>query len=168
MKKTIYLSVPVSLDWNTQVQPFIDQLNKEFNVTYWMRGTHYYANRLQDADAVVFLLPGLKFESELDFLPTGLKSEFNICIKMNKNIYLGYNNIRNIKSIYNAEDYVGKIKGVLGSSGNIYSDLLPIGSSVVTSNRLDADQLDHIGKGGSVKCVAYTLDLSDNRILLML
>jgi len=120
MKRKIYMSVPLSLDWG-RVQLFKRRFSEDkFNVTLWDR-ENYFPQYFKEADSVVFLLPYFSWTSPVSDLPVGVRKELREAIEAKKKLYLGYVSDGNF-NIYNAEVTDGKFSGISGTANAIFNE----------------------------------------------
>lgn len=176
MKRKVYMSVPLSLDWST-VQLFRRRFpEKEFEVNLWDRQRQNYNPRyFEDAEDVVFLLPNFTFNCPVSKLPTGVARELREAVEENKNIYVGYITATGDYNIYKGTILSGDITGVKGTANSIFK-----GTSASPSiNFCNFDEYEaSIDSSGSVVSNLYASKIkictsmeqggSDSRLLLML
>jgi hypothetical protein len=190
MLSKIFISAPISLDWGT-VTRFRDLLRSEgnFKVTYWERGTRYSSHDLDHSDAVVFVLPKLKFNSSHSELPIGLKTELASAYAGGKEIFIGYQTSDGSYNIYKADTDGKWIKGIAGTANSIfkkskieyvvkeffgldYEDLRPTPAKKIATNSVyGSNPCGEITLPKAKKVVATTIanpDFVDERLLLMM
>lgn len=121
-KRKIYMSVPMSLNWD-KVQLFKRRFSTEkYDVSLWDR-KNYDPRLFEEADSVVFLLPDFSFDYDIDDLPVGVRKEVKQAVKEGKYIYLGYVTAGGDYNIYNAKVEYSEIKGVQGTANKIFNEL---------------------------------------------
>lgn len=121
MLNKVYISVPITNDWNT-VTSFGRKLKNEgFEVSVWDRKSRYDQREFDKAEAVVFLLPDNKFKATQRELPSGLINELSRAYATNKKIYVGYVTSSGEYNIYNADTDGRYIHAISGSANNLFA-----------------------------------------------
>ena len=120
MLNKVYISVPITNDWDT-VTSFGRKLKNEgFEVSVWDRKSRYDQREFDKAEAVVFLLPNNKFNAEQRELPSGLINELSRAYASNKKIYVGYVTSSGEYNIYNSETDGRYIQAMSGTANKIF------------------------------------------------
>jgi hypothetical protein len=120
MLSKIYISVPITNDWDT-VTSFKRRLVDEgFEVSVWDRKSRYDQREFDKAEAVLFLLPNNKFKATQRELPSGLINELSRAYASNKKIYVGYVTSSGEYNIYNSETDGRYIHALSGSANNLF------------------------------------------------
>ena len=73
------------------------------SATYYVRGTVYNKTLLEMADAVVFVLPGLSWETPLRKLTQCSLKELIYCLNNKKDFYIAYKTFDGVLNIYAAQ-----------------------------------------------------------------
>lgn len=134
MKKRIYFSIPVSIDWDTASKCF-SQLFKKYAVDVWKRDHYYNKSWIDDCDAFVIMLPNGKWSYRIDELPVGCRREIKKAERLDKPIYLAYKPMSNsIPIFYNTRINDGYIIGLGGTSGDLYDEIEPCDDTIVKEN----------------------------------
>lgn len=108
----IYISCPLSVSEAT-LEAVAEKAgnNGEYNVRYWdRRGKGYNEKLLEDADLILFILPGNSFGLPFQALPVGLQSELIKAHVLQKPLAVAYRNTSGEMNIYKAI-YDGNVKG---------------------------------------------------------
>lgn len=123
MRKSLYLSVPVRMDWGTEVAPFYQKYQGPFDLNFWVRGGPYNECTLDNCHGVVFFLPDNSWEYRIDELPAGVKSEVMRAYHGGQDLYIAYK-ANSGYNFYKAQVEGRKIKGISGTalSSNRVSD----------------------------------------------
>lgn len=123
MNDKIYISCPVSINWNN----FKKAIEKytDLKLNYWCRGD-YTASLLNNANLFVLVLPDFEWTYNTEFLPVGCRKELDYAIKSGKKLYILYksrdgNNNYNIyeAEIFNTSGGKKLIQGIPGTSNSI-------------------------------------------------
>jgi hypothetical protein len=121
MLSKVYISVPITNDWDT-VTSFKRRLKDEgFEVSVWDRKSRYDQREFDNSEAVVFLLPNNKFKALGRELPNGLISELSRAYAQNKMIYVGYVTSAGEYNIYNSDTDGRYIHAISGSANNLFA-----------------------------------------------
>ena len=120
----VYVSAPVKTP-SDKVQEVLNLFTKRgIEVTAWREGMTYYNYFLNNADAVVFILPEFSWRSEIYSLPNGVKNEVKRAVEQRKLIYIAYIPTqinKGVMNIYEAEITNGFIQGKPGTGNSIFS-----------------------------------------------
>lgn len=120
----VYISCPISVPEATlrKVEDHID-CQAGFISSYWERGSTYTDTALKTADAVVFMFPNNNFSTYLDHLPSGVKKELKLAVKLCKPIFVAYRKVDDTIGIYDMEicdnNFISAIKGTCDNTFNI-------------------------------------------------
>lgn len=174
--KTLYFSIPVTLDWDTASKA-IDQLKGKYNLTYWKREQRYQNGLIEKCDAFVVFFPDNKWKYEVDGLPSGVQREVRRAISLNIPIYLAYipgshmndckfyrTNAMEDSGFDEDEEY---LTGMPGTSMQLYTDI-PSVERVVVYNEYPVVNTGTLKIFPVQKKDAYDNSLSDQRLLLLL
>lgn len=121
--KHVYISCPISVP-RPILDRFYDELHKinYINPYRWERGTRYDSQMINNADAVVFILPDTGFLANYFELPAGVRSELRFAYENNKKIFLGYITRNGDYQFYEASvDENLSIQGIGGTYKEIYN-----------------------------------------------
>jgi hypothetical protein len=179
MKRKVYLSVPMTLNWSS-VQLFKKRFpEREFQVTLWDRN-QFFPEYFKEAKEVVFFLPDWEFSSHIEDLPVGVKRELKEAVREGKKIYLGYITKSGDYNIYEAEIISGTIiSGKKGTANMIFdsteadsSNFIPK-SVIYETDGYKASHRDTFSYAKKVSLVDCSGSLfedvdQDERLLLML
>jgi hypothetical protein len=120
MWNKIYISVPISTDWDI-VRSYSRKLESQgYNVKVWNRSERYNQNEFDESDSVLFILPKNKFKADSNYLPIGLRSELARAYAQNKKIYVGYKTSNDEFNIYNTETNGMYINAISGTANKIF------------------------------------------------
>ena len=119
MLSKVYISVPISVDWNTVTSFKRKLVNGGFEVSVWDRKSKYDQREFDNSEAVVFLLPNNKFKAMSRELPIGLVNELSRAYAQNKKIYVGYETSAGEFNIYNSDTDGRYIHALSGSANNL-------------------------------------------------
>lgn len=180
MRSKVFISAPITVDWSIVQRFDLELTKKKLKVTYWERSSKYNHKLLDDADAVIFILPGIQFKATCDTLPIGLKTELSRAYALNKKIYVGYVTSTGSYNIYNADTDGKSIEGVGRTSNTIYGELEHdkaarkiaansfYGSSYIKSNNPCCEiELPKMQRVYAKPIPSYELDSYDVRLLLI-
>lgn len=142
-KAKVYIAAPADLSWGT-VSKFRDKLSSaHIDVKLWERDGKYCDSWLNNADAVIFLLPKLSWGTEYNDLPIGLKRELSRAYAMNKKIFIGYETLSRNLNFYEADVILGtsndSISGRSGTSSSLKNHLrsfLKISTEIVSEKKI--------------------------------
>lgn len=116
----VYISAPISIPWETVLKVRDNLVSTGIGVSVWNRGTKYSIS-ISDYDAIVFILPNMKWQHTINGLPSGIKSEVSRAVFLNKPIYIAYTPINeSTPTIYNAKHNLGIITGIQGTGNSIH------------------------------------------------
>ena len=115
----VFISAPITTDWGTVMEFAISIRRLGGDPIYWDRESSYDQNKFEEADSVVFILPGNNFRMSQYGLPIGVKAELFNAFSAKKNIYLGFIHSTNSHKIYLAKTDGRDIQGVSGSEGSL-------------------------------------------------
>ncbi len=122
-KKQVFISAPMSLDWDTVMKFKLKLLDSGAVVKHWDRHSKYSQCDLDESDAVLFLLPRNQFRCDVHDMPTGLKVEFANAYAQGKSLFIGYITATGSYNIYDTKFYDGKFEGISGTANDIYETL---------------------------------------------
>lgn len=89
---------------------------------YHTRGGVYSPSKLHTSDVVIIVHPENKFKFSLNSLPNGVKREYNLARAQGKKVFLCYiPQHSNTPCFYETEEVNGRIEGLAGTTGVIYS-----------------------------------------------
>jgi hypothetical protein len=126
MVPTIYISVPVTVDWaevNKVVRKIHSVAGTTVNVRYWDRGTSYSQSLVRDCDIFILMTPDNTWEMKREALPSGVYRELTLATHHNKPVFMVYKNAELNYNFYSYNIIGGKIKGIPGSSTEIWKDI---------------------------------------------
>jgi hypothetical protein len=89
MSKSIYISSPYSLRWDTVIE-YEALLNSQFHVDVWNRKEKYNDSPLKQCDIFLLLTNDNKWNIDINHLPSGCRRELLEAIQLGKPILLGY------------------------------------------------------------------------------
>jgi hypothetical protein len=92
-------------------------------INYNIRQLKYEKEYIENADAVVFVLPNLRWFSEISALSAGITSEINYAKKENKKTFIAYETKNGDIKIYEAVINSWEIKGRENSS-HVFFDFI--------------------------------------------
>ena len=129
-KAKVYIAAPVALSWGT-VSKFRNKLSSaHVDIKLWERDGRYCDSWLDNADAVIFLLPDLSWGTKHNDLPIGLKRELSRAYAQNKKIFIGYETQSGDLNFYEADVILGtsndRISGVAGTTASLKNHLRSI------------------------------------------
>jgi len=177
-KAKVYIAAPVALSWGT-VSKFRNKLSSaHIDVKLWERDGRYEDSWLNNADAVIFLLPDLSWGTKYNDLPIGLKRELSRAYAMNKKIFIGYETQMKDLNFYETDVILGfnpgtsndRISGIAGTTDSLKKYL----KSVVEFTRSDSMNWAYGNPCNEIKLPDPDLDIKlpdpdlDNRLLLMI
>lgn len=91
MQSKVHICAPVSLSWSTVLSvKHLLEGSDLFKVSVWERNSTYSNSMIDEADAVVFILPGVKFNASGQQLPSGLRNELSRSYAQNKKVFIAY------------------------------------------------------------------------------
>ena len=133
-KAKVYIAAPVALSWGT-VSKFRNKLSSaHIDVKLWERDGRYEDSWLNNADAVIFLLPDLSWGTKYNDLPIGLKRELSRAYAMNKKIFIGYETQMKDLNFYETDVRLGtsndRISGIAGTTDSLKKYLKSINTIV--------------------------------------
>lgn len=122
----VYVSSPVSIP-QKDLDAVLELLNKFDGIQAysWLRGAPYHTRLLDEADAVVVILPDFNWKHSRLSLPNGVKNEISRAKSQAKPIYLAYvpTSINaGEMSIYKTTIDSGMFSGIPGTSGTLFKD----------------------------------------------
>lgn len=163
---SIYVSCPISIP-EGELQRILNRLErfdfKDTSIKHWIRNTVYYPQVLTNADAVVIVLPGLRWVHSSD-LPIGVARELDIAVKMKKPIFLAYKNMHDDINFYEAAVSItskGKlsIKGREGTSHKFEKSIVDLEDKALTKEYKKTSEITEDIKAYSQ---AYTKEKNNN------
>ena len=119
MLSKVYISVPISVDWNTVTSFYRKLVNGGFEVSVWDRKSKYDQREFDNSEAVVFLLPNNKFKAMVGELPIGVMSELSRAYAQCKKIYIGYETPAGEFNIYDSDTDGRSIRALKGTANNL-------------------------------------------------
>lgn len=126
MSNSIYVSCPVTVSKKT-LHDTVNELESlsrgKFLVDFWDRESPktYLPQWIQDAKAIVFILPDHAWKGNIQDLPIGVLRELKTALQLNKEIFISYTPSHSLRPfIYEAmvDTINGTIEGIRGT-GNI-------------------------------------------------
>jgi hypothetical protein len=120
MLNSIYISVPITTDWDTVLEYSRKLKIAGYQVNVWYRNERYCQSVFDKSDAVLFILPSNKFSASGSDLPTGLKKELSIAYNQHKKMFVGYKTSAGEFNIYDAETNGIFINAISGTANNIF------------------------------------------------
>lgn len=163
---SIYVSCPISIP-EKDLQRILNRLErlefKDTTIKHWVRNTMYYTEDLTHANAVVIVLPALKWLNSSD-LPTGIERELDKAVKMKKPIFLAYENMHRDINFYETVISVnskGKlsIKGIEGTSHKFEKSIVDLESKTLSKQY---EEISKIAKDIQVYSPDYSREIDSN------
>lgn len=130
----IYCSLPVSMRDRSDLIDSIKNKLKDFassspiikslKFDHWRQGKIYNNKCIEECDVFLFMHPENKFEFLRSELPSGVKREYEQAIDHKKEIFLLYKTKDGNLCPFRVFEFGHKIKGIPGSTGELFSWLL--------------------------------------------
>lgn len=170
----IHISCPLSVS-----EEDLDKVSCMMNGYYhmWTRWERcdpkvYKESWIQDADAVLFILPSFKWFSLLRELPTGVAEELRLAVSLKKKLFIAYK-LASTKElrIYKAQFLNGEISGIADTCHVIKtfeksSEFINKVYPTCSTSKIELIQ-DILDSSGSLCKVGDVIRTTDIRLLLM-
>ena len=121
----VYFSFPVAMVdrekfYNDCVNKLCNSTNNEISTYMWKQKFIYNESRIENCDVFIFRGITNNWTQPKSILPSGVKKELEIAIKLKKKIYLMYTDKQGGNNFYRTDVSGGIITGIGGTSHEIY------------------------------------------------
>ena len=125
----VYFSFPVAMvdrekSYNHCVYKLDNSTNNLISTYMWRQGFPYNESRVENCDIFIFTGVTNNCIQPINMLPSGVKKELEIEIKLKKKIYLMYTNKQGENNFYRTDISNGMITGLGGTSHEIYEFII--------------------------------------------
>lgn len=172
MTPNIYISAPITVDWN-DVLKVVYRVNSggfSTNITFFERNSQYSPTLVNNCDIFVFMTPNNTWKFNINTLPSGVRKEYDKAVELGKTIFMAYKVTDGMYNLYYVTRQGDTIQGTPSSSAFIWKVIEKLSSEVdsrsfnTASKRnvvIDFEQLTSVKPATPSECVDY-----DSRLLL--